>query len=531
MDFGILHPMQHSTTPLLRLLQEQLEAARLYNSETVARNKDGKMIDVPGIGQNIANAYEQLRRAAESVEEQLLLQRAIRRFYRRSVTFSSSKKPTGVGSELILDLTHAGYLANESVSDKTAKAITRLTQQYVKVYLELGGARVPRDDRLRWVLDILSVETEALLNPRYERSALAYAAHQHYLSLFPREKIVSSPEEDAQYEFCLYIAVHQALLKSDLATVRHDLMRVYRQAPKDTAAFAAFNRSVDKAFSSRLTQRLRQAVNRYGAPFRIVRAMAESRPDMPELLGDRDAFLAAYNLQIAKEYQSLAKRLNKGIARSIVFVFVTKISVGLAIEIPYDIIMLGGIAALPLAVNLFFPPLYMASFKLGLRIPSAANATALRNYIDRAFYGDEPAERAVRVGGRSISPLAKVAYSLLFAIPLGLMVYALSLLHFTVVQGVIFFVFLSTASFLGFRLTRLSRELELTPRQTRLSSAVRDFFYLPFVVAGQWISSRYARTNIVSYILDILVELPLKTVLRLVRQWVRFLNEKHEEIY
>jgi hypothetical protein len=35
----------------------------------------------------------------------------------------------------------------------------------------------------------------------------------------------------------------------------------------------------------------------------------------------------------------------------------------------------------------------------------------------------------------------------------------------------------------------------------------------------------------VSYILDILVELPLKTVLRLVRQWVRFLNEKHEEIY
>ena len=55
-------------------------------------------------------------------------------------------------------------------------------------------------------------------------------------------------------------------------------------------------------------------------------------------------------------------------------------------------------------------------------------------------------------------------------------------------------------------------------------------FYLPFIVMGQWISSKYARANIVAYVLDVLVELPLKTVLRLVRQWVRFLNEKHEEI-
>jgi hypothetical protein len=180
--------------------------------------------------------------------------------------------------------------------------------------------------------------------------------------------------------------------------------------------------------------------------------------------------------------------------------------VGVAIEIPYDIIMLGGVAVLPLAVNLLFPPLYMASFQLGLRIPSATNASALQDYIDQILYGDgEPAERVVRVGSRSIPPLAKVMYSLLFAIPLGLMAYVLSLLHFTIVQGVIFFVFLCTASFLGFRLTKLSRELELVPRQTGLFGAVRDFFYLPFAVMGQWISSRYARLNLVGYILDMLV--------------------------
>jgi hypothetical protein len=31
--------------------------------------------------------------------------------------------------------------------------------------------------------------------------------------------------------------------------------------------------------------------------------------------------------------------------------------------------------------------------------------------------------------------------------------------------------------------------------------------------------------------LDVAIELPLKTVLRLLRQWIRFLDEKHEELY
>lgn len=504
----------------------------MYNAEALARNGQGKMIDVPGIGKNIANAYEQLRRAAESVEEQLLLQRAIRRFYNRSVMFSSNKKPSGVGTELIIDMTHARYLANETVSEDTARAITRLVGQYAGTYQELGHLRVPRDDRLRWVLDILSVETEVMLNPRYERSALAYVALQHYLELFPREKLVSTPEEESQYEFCLYIAVHQALLKSDIATVRHDLMRVYRQSPEDLSGFAELNRSVDEAFSSHLTQKLRQVLGRYGAPFRVVRALTENRADMPELLSNREVFLDAYNHQIGREYDSLSKRLSRGIQRSILFIFITKIWVGLAVEIPYDLLVLGHVALLPLAVNLLFPPLYMASFKLGLRIPSPANATAMRHYIDQAFYtGGDLTGQFVRIGNRSISPFARVIYTLMFILPLSLMIYTLSVLHFAAVQGVIFFVFLSTASFLGFRLSRMPRDLELVPRQTKFFGAVRDFFYLPFIVMGQWISSRYARLNIVARILDILVEMPLKTGLRRVRQWARFLNEKHDEIY
>ncbi|HEX8763001.1 MAG TPA: hypothetical protein VF733_04575, partial [Candidatus Saccharimonadales bacterium] len=118
-----------------------------------------------------------------------------------------------------------------------------------------------------------------------------------------------------------------------------------------------------------------------------------------------------------------------------------------------------------------------------------------------------------------------------FFIPFAITVYGLSLLHFNVVQMIIFFTFLSTASFLGFRLSSMIRELEIMTQSARLLSTVRDFFYLPFILVGQWLSSKYAKINAVAYFLDIAIELPLKSVLRLLRQWSRFLSEKHDEMY
>ncbi len=81
----------------------------------------------------------------------------------------------------------------------------------------------------------------------------------------------------------------------------------------------------------------------------------------------------------------------------------------------------------------------------------------------------------------------------------------------------IFFFFFSTASFLGFRLSGLTRELVLTSRRTGLFASIWDFFYLPFIVIGQWVPRKYGKINAVGRILDVVIELPLKAVLRLTR--------------
>ena len=103
-------------------------------------------------------------------------------------------------------------------------------------------------------------------------------------------------------------------------------------------------------------------------------------------------------------------------------------------------------------------------------------------------------------------------------------------IHYSLLHLFIFFVFLSTASFLGFRLSGMVRELEVVDSNQGGIIVVRDFLYMPFVVVGQKISETYAQMNIVAMVLDMAIELPLKTVLRLVRQWASFISSKKDQL-
>ena len=59
---------------------------------------------------------------------------------------------------------------------------------------------------------------------------------------------------------------------------------------------------------------------------------------------------------------------------------------------------------------------------------------------------------------------------------------------------------------------------------------VRDLIYLPFVVIGQWMSDKYSKMNIITIVLDVLIEMPLKTILRLFRQWNAFIDERKDDL-
>jgi hypothetical protein len=510
------------------MLSQQLLAARAYDESLRERAAGGDVIHIPETGRTISAAYEQLRNATEYSEEHLRMQRAIRRFYKRSF-FLLKKRPQEISQELIVELSLAGYLKSDQFGTHAVQAITSLTDEQLHLYGRMREAHVPQGRAMDWTLGVMSVKTEQLLNPHSYHAVLISFVYNHFLQQFNKDQLAHTPAEYTAYETSLYVAVHRELIKSDIDTIRTDLLRSLDHNV-DTQTYVAQNEYIQKLYTSSLTLRLRRIVSRNSAPFRILKAMVEENQGIATALTSPEQFLPMYSNQIEKEYAAIDRRLTNGVIRSVIFLLITKTIIGLGVEVPSDLALYGTVAILPLVINLLFPPLYMATMRLGVTMPTSKDASATQQYMsDLLYYGKVPLFRIREP--KPFSFFRKIIYTLLFFVPFAAVLYLLQRLAFSPVQMVIFFIFFSTASFLGFRLSNMARELKLARRQSGILTIMQDFFYLPFIRLGQWLAGKYAKVNAINEFLDIAIELPLTSALRFTRLTLRFLNEKHEEFY
>ncbi len=508
----------------------------LGNLEAATRQQKPKSVDVlhiSGVGGNLYFAYEQLRNAAEYSERHLLLRRAIERFLIRNVHLRAEKSE--VGHELIAELTQARYLANDTVPRTSAGDIDAIVHRYLKLAKAVKVAHdVPGSHLSDWIFQTASVEIEHQLVEHALNDAFMDYVYGHYRKGVDRSAFEDA--EDGTYDVALFCAVQRTLFKSDIATIRYYALaaRLGSNGGSPLEYFVWLNESIDELAQSSLTNRIGRLVNRYGAPMRILREILLATNTPEKLLSSNSGLMDRVASESQNQYKLTRKRLNEGIIRSVIFIFITKILIGIAIEVPYDLVTLGVVAWLPLAINSLFPPLYMATIGWGIRTPGKRNTEVIQSYLTRILYktDDPPVQYKIRrrVSSSTLTTTFDVIYAIGFLISFGVLVYILNAIGFTIVNGAIFFVFLSVVSFFGFRLLGAARELEIVDQQKSLISVALDFFYTPFIRAGNWLSDKYTRLNIVTFILDLAIELPLKTSLRVIQQWVGFIRDKQEEL-
>lgn len=509
---------------LSRQLAANLKIARSRQTVLASERQKEEKVHVVGAGATITAGYEQLRNAAEHAEENVLLQRAIRRFYRRLFLARDRNVALTSGEELVVELTLAGYLANDSTPRSLVDKIGDSAAQYFDVYISLDWRN---DKREAWTLDALSVEVESMISDYTRHDMFIEFSYNYFLDYFKH----GHHKKNDNHDVSVFIAVHRALLKSDQARIRWILLQRYGQRPTDFASYTKTNELIDKLFEADETERLYRTINRLGAPLRVLWQMVENDDDLDTLLNQREQFLLAYEGQIEATYTSVSKKITKGIVKSVIFLFITKVVIGVLIEVPYDFFVHDAILWVPLAVNLLFPPLYMVLLSNTLLLPGQANTEALVNKIDNLLYAPPDRQQlSARINAGSYGWPYRVAYGFFILLVVGAATFGLYKLGFGVLHMAIFFVFLSTASFLGFSLSRLVREVEAIDSRQSGVALVRDFLYMPFVLIGRWMSEKYQKINLVASILDMVIELPLKTVLRLVRQWAAFLSEQKDRL-
>ena len=504
----------------------------VHNEDTEARVRaSAEKANIVGAGEALTAAYEQLRNAAENTEEHLLVQNAIRRFYKQLFITRDEELIRTSGNELAIELTYAGYVVNNSLSKDQLDTISQMASEHYKAYEHLQQRKgINSDTATGWVLDTLSVGIARLITSVQKDTAFIAVAYEYFEKIARKEYTDTSLDAD-EYGAALFVAVHKALLKSNTAIVRTALLARYEITVSDEERYIAYNQRIDTLLHSPVTDKFYYMVDRQGAPLRIVRRMIEDKPEFLKFLPRRDAFLDAFEQQVNREYSSIMTRVNRAIVRSVIFLIITKFIVGIAIEVPYDFWANGHIMWQPLLINLCFPPLYMVALRFTLNLPGYANTKALVDRADMMFYGD--GSMLLKKQGSSSNRYGSVfssVYALLSLIVFAGVVWLLLMLGFELVHIAIFFVFISAASFLGFRLSRLIRELEVVRSSSNGFTFLRDVIYLPFVVVGRWMSEKYAQVNVVTLVLDMIIELPLKTVLRLMRQWGAFIDDRKDRI-
>jgi len=519
-------------------MDKKLNANGLQLSHQLAEAKSaknveykGRTINVAGVGGVVSAAYEQLRNAAEYAQEHLLIQNAIRRFFVRSISFHNHNLTAkSVAEELIIELTQSGYLKNNSLPNQVIDTLGDSIRDHYDNYWRLKTSGTDEHIARSWTLDLLTIGSEEILVKNYIQPIYIQFAYHHYNAILDKNSFRSSNPLEDNFEVSLYIAVHRALFKSDLAAVRYDMQKLYKMSDKNINEYAQFHQSIDDLFSSEATNKITMYINKYGAPLRILRNMIQDNSKVVELLPDSVRFERAYTEQIKKEYQKAKRKLNKGLIKSIIFLLITKTLIGVAIEVPYDLITTGALIVAPFVVNLFAPIVYLLILRLGFKLPGTTNTKAMRLYADDMLYGEQANTNLYPAYKTRKYPIGfSIAYALMFLIIFAAVANLLMILGFNIVNGLIFFIFIAAASFLGFRLSRIVRELELVAVKQGIISTIRELIFTPFTFLGKWISDKYQKVNIVALALDTFIELPLKTILRLIRQWTKFLDEKTDQ--
>lgn len=501
-----------------------LQAKRDQRAKNLAQSE---MLHVAtAAGAAVSEIYETIRNASENADETLLLQKAIQRFMRRNFILNNS---SNVAKDLVTELTLARYLPNDSVTTKTLGDINQTVAQFANLRYRLLK-KFSHEIADRWTLEPMSAKIEIELRGETNVEALIDLAKSYFSRAIDTEKLlhITNPRN---YDIMLFIAVSQTIAKQDEPTIRENLIERYGVSLAHAVPFAKFNYQLDQILSSVNLVKIAHVVDRNGAPFRIIAEAASDDPKIADHLLDEKQFLGPFDAAIYKTYTMVHKNINRGIIRSVAFLIITKFLVGIAAEVPFDLWVNHQIVWRTLIINLLLPPLYMVALRLTLSMPSARNRRALMREVSRILY--KPAPTKAFLGGNPIRRFASL-YNFVYgvfiiAVFAGIAWLLCTFAGFQWLHLIIFFVFISTASFLGFRLSRQIRDIEVGAENQTSITLLRDLIYMPFVAVGRRISEAYSRVNIISRLLDMVVELPLKTILDLLRRWGSFLSDKRDE--
>lgn len=487
--------------------------------------------------------YEKLRNAVDYNDEHLVRRNALERFLRRHLLFLHDQSAARISQALIYDFIRARYLPNDTLPETIISTVAITIDKYLQIiaYIDQHQSTIHQPDKVKaWVVALASCEIDEYLIPVTKHLAITNFMYSRMIETI---NIVGIKIDDQEKNLQIYIATLRTLLKADTDFLRYRLLTLYIPSwptageleIKDFCdRILAIRARIDAHLFHPVSFQMIRGLRRQAVFFTLLRELIEKSDNTDHLLNTEETLTEHLTKLCSTSYKKIKKTLVGSTIRVIIYILLTKTILAVAIELPYDRIFLGQIHWTALLINVIFHPILMLIVAMTISVPGRANTAIIIDEIKKIITG---AERKVVIKIKdslkpgSISYLVfNTIYLIMFAISFGIVIRILMWLDFNIMSGALFIFFLTLVSFFGFRLRNLAKQLSVVPRKDNLTNFIVDFFSLPIISVGRFVSNNFAKVNIFLYILDFVIETPFKMLVEFLDKAVSFVKEKREEI-
>ncbi|MFA6304781.1 MAG: hypothetical protein WCV73_03030 [Patescibacteria group bacterium] len=500
-------------------------------------------IQVDSFVSRVAFIYEKIRNAIDYKEDHLMRKAAIFRILQRRLMIKVTTEDLSLG--LVKELIRAGYLENNLIPFSKTEEVDKIITKYLTLY-NLSGSKKSSDNGaklFKWLLGLCSCEIEECLMPPLANQALV---EYMFKVMRPVVAINDPSSSDLEKDLYIYLAIYRALVKSDEVMMDYKLLRYFypdwkNVQPVDLLPVAKKINNLKKEIEKRrkyyLAEKLYRFFKKSAFVFYVLRDIISENPDDADRLFKNPAQLElAIRSACDKMYKNTRTKLRRSIVRVVIYLFLTKMVLALILEFPYDYYIAHKVMYLPLAINALFPPFLIFLLGIFIRIPSKKNTNRVVALAQEVV--EQPLATSVKTTIGGVIKRSKffviVFYALylaLFYLSFSVLLYLLNLLKFNIFSKLIFLLFLSLVSFFGIKMRMKVKDLTVIDKKENPLVFLVNLFALPFLKAGHWLSEKFSKINVFVFILDFIIEAPLKIFLEVIEEWIAFLKEKKDEMY
>lgn len=484
--------------------------------------------------------YEKIRVAVEYQEEHLVFKNAVARIFKRKYALNPTILADDLSADLLQELSWANYLNPEAVDPREHSRLKIVLKKYLLLLGFLQSKKIHHFNSKKVIIDLAACEISEIFSP-FEKNELLI--NFCYDILKNNLRLEGSHVETEKNEIQLKLAIYTLLFKPDAALVQHFLLK------NEYKDLQAFSEEEIKEFARRYEKLFIKISFLTGHPYRQ-RYLNYTRRNLPPFILLKNLYLdksvsyekieANPNLIgkiAAARYDNLVhnagSKIWRGTIRALIFILITKISLALILEVPYDRYFRGRIDVLPLVINVLLPPILMLLAGVFIKSPSGKNRAAVSSAFGNVITQDKVNDRVFYLAEQPqhhIAPFFNFIYKIFTLAILVAVTWVLVRLDFNVLSIILFFLFVSAVSFFSFRIRNIATELTMAPGRDDLITSAIEFIFLPFIRIGKIISELFARSNPFILTLDFLIEAPLKTILTILSRWLKFVRSKKEEI-